>query len=249
MSLSLCLKLSCSFFSVLNSPRDKHEYNTIGQARHPASCLLTGESKFIKRIPDATFGLATFQPSDYQNAVAEWDLDRDRLEALLLHRQCGLISDPRWGDTSLVFPFAAYEAKGWSGGARDARRQACSAGAAYLDLLDSLGRKPGNTGQQNGTYQTDQSRNSQVFVFTSFGAHWHILVGYKRPRLKREYAGSQGMSNSVYVSPAGKPLLRSRSSTDHWRLRCSRESGVAGSRHTETPGSSYRLLIKYICGE
>jgi hypothetical protein len=38
-----------------------------------------------------------------------------------------------------------------------------------------------------------------VFVFTSFGAHWHILVGYKRPRLKREYAGHKGLSESVYV--------------------------------------------------
>ncbi|KAK2604093.1 hypothetical protein N8I77_007051 [Diaporthe amygdali] len=166
---------------------------------HPATCLLTGESKFIKRIPDATFGLATFQPSDYQDAVAEWDLDRDRLEALLLHRQCGLISDPRWGETNLVFPFSAYEAKGWSGDAREARRQGCLAGKVYLDLLDNLSRQPGKAGEENGQYQTDRSRNSQVFVFTSFGAHWHILVGYKRPRLEREQAGYEGVSDSVYV--------------------------------------------------
>ena len=182
-----------------NSSSDKHEYNTIGQKRQPVSCLLSGESKFIKRIPDATFGLATFQPKDYQNVLAEWDLDRDRLEALLLHRHCGLISDPRWGDTSLVFPFAVYEAKGWSGDAREARRQACSAGAVYLDMLDNLTRQPGKVGGRSGAYQTAQSRSSQVFVFTSYGAHWHILVGYKRPRLKREHAGLKGMSESVYV--------------------------------------------------
>lgn len=46
------------------------------------SCLLVGEPKFVKRIPDATFGLATFKPKDYQNILAEWDLDHDRLEAL-----------------------------------------------------------------------------------------------------------------------------------------------------------------------
>ncbi|KAJ3539273.1 hypothetical protein NM208_g5553 [Fusarium decemcellulare] len=178
---------------------DKHEYNTIGQKRHPVTCLLTGESKFIRRIPDATFGLATFKPRDYQNYIAEWDLDYDRLEALKLHRHCGLISDPRWSDNCLVFPFAAYEAKGWSGDCREARRQACSAGAVYLDMLDRLARRPGAFGDKPGTYQTEQSRSSQVFVFTSFGSHWHVLVGYKRPRLNREHAGREGMSESVYL--------------------------------------------------
>lgn len=172
----------------------------MGQQRHPASCLLTGNSKFIKRIPDATFGLTTFQPKDYQSALAEWDLDRGRLESLLLHRHCGLVSDPRWGDTSLVFPFAVYEAKGWSGDAREARQQACAAGAVYLDMLDNLTRQPGKVGKKNGEYQSSMSHESQVFAFTSFGAHWHILVGYKRPRLRREYAGRAGMSKSVYVS-------------------------------------------------
>ncbi|KAF4450384.1 hypothetical protein F53441_6508 [Fusarium austroafricanum] len=170
----------------------------MGQKRHPVTCLLTGESKFIKRIPDATFGLATFKARDYQNAIAEWDLDRDRLEALCLHRYCGLHSDPSWGKASLVFPFAAYEAKGWSGDPREARRQACSAGAVYLDMLDRLTRVPGKPGQFDGAYQTEDSRNSQVFVFTSFGAHWHILVGYRRQRLAREHAGHPGMSKTVY---------------------------------------------------
>lgn len=121
------------------------------------------------------------------------------MEALALHRHCGLLSDPRWGDSSLVFPFAVYEAKGWAGDAREARRQACSAAAAYLDLLDRLTEVPGLTGERSGAYQTKKSRNSQVFAFTSYGAHWHILVGYKRPRLNREYAGHQGLSESVYV--------------------------------------------------
>lgn len=185
---------------LINKSSDKREYNTIRQKRHPVSCLLAGDPKFIKRIPDATFGLATFQPKDYQSVLAEWDLDHDRLEALLLHQHCSLISDPRWGDTNLVFPFAVYEAKGWSGDAREARQQACSAGAVYLDLLDDLARQPGMIGKKSGAYQTPQSRNSQVFAYTSFGAHWHILVGYKRPRLKREYAGYEGLSESVYVS-------------------------------------------------
>lgn len=164
------------------------------------SCLLNGEPKLVKRIPDVTIGLATSQPQDYQNCLGEYELDRDRLEALLIHRNCGLISDPHWGDENLVFPFAVYEAKGWSGDPREARQQACSAGAVYLDMLDNLARQPYSDETGPGEYQTSRSVNSQVFVFTSFGAHWHILVGYKRPRLKTEYAESQGVSKSVYVS-------------------------------------------------
>ncbi|KAJ5167275.1 uncharacterized protein N7482_006056 [Penicillium canariense] len=181
---------------------DKREYNTIKEKRHKASCLLDGQPKFIRRIPDATFGLATFQPTDYPDypeSLDAWDLDHDRLEALLLHRHCGLIADPHWGDTNLVFPFAVYEAKGWSGDPREARHQASSAGAVYLDMLDNLARKPGIAGGNNRPYQTAQSCNHQVFVLTSFGAHWHILVGYKRPRLEKEYAGHRGLSDSVYV--------------------------------------------------
>ncbi|KAE8361904.1 hypothetical protein BDV27DRAFT_147442 [Aspergillus caelatus] len=179
---------------------NKHEYNTIKLKRDPVSCLLVGEPKFIKRIPDATFGLATFKPRDYQNPLAEWNLDHDRLEALLLHRHCGLISDPRWGDADLAFPFAVYEAKGWSGDAQEARRQGCSAGAVYLDMLDNLARQPGKASSKNRKYRSAGGRsNNQVFIFTFFGAHWHILVGYKRPRLEREYAGHDGFSESVYI--------------------------------------------------
>ncbi|KAE8415700.1 hypothetical protein BDV36DRAFT_285156 [Aspergillus pseudocaelatus] len=186
--------------TVSNESSNKHEYNTIKLKRDPVSCLLVGEPKFIKRIPDATFGLATFKPRDYQNPLAEWNLDHDRLEALLLHRHCGLISDPRWGDADLAFSFAVYEAKGWSGDAQEARRQGCSAGAVYLDMLDNLARQPGKASSKNRKYRSAGGRsNNQVFIFTFFGAHWHILVGYKRPQLEREYAGHDGFSESVYI--------------------------------------------------
>lgn len=178
---------------------DKHEYYTVRSAAHRVSCLSMDQSKFITRIPDATFGLATFQPKQYQNAIASYDLDAKRLQALALHRNCGLLSDPRWGDSNLVFPFAVYEAKGWGGDPREARRQACSAAVAYLVLLDALVRHPGREGKRDGAYQTTEGRSSQVFALTSFGAHWHVLVGYRRPRLVREYAKRAGMSQNVYV--------------------------------------------------
>jgi len=165
---------------------------------HPVLCTLTGESTIVNRIPDATFGLATFSDQTSGSAVQTDELTRERLERLLLHPKCGLIGDPKWGETDLVFPFAVYEAKGWSGDCREARRQACQAGACYLDMLDNLVRKPGPVDSAKG-YQTKTSHQYQVFALTSFGAHWHLLVGYQRPRQLDEYAGHAGMSQNVYV--------------------------------------------------
>lgn len=166
---------------------------------HPVFATLTGECKTVKRIPDASIGLATFSPEHYQNAIASYELDAKRLLALALHRDSSLISDPRLGESSLVFPFLVYEAKGWTGDPRAARLQACAAGATYLDMLDALARRPGAAGKVEGAYQFHGGRSAQVFALTSFGAHWHVMVGYRRPRLKREHAGHPGMSETVYV--------------------------------------------------
>lgn len=180
----------------------------------PIDCTLTGESAFVKKIPDATFGLASYSPvicgrtahtpCGYKHCPSRypaWDtnLRRDRLEKLLFHHKCGLISDPKWGETDLVFPFMVYEAKGWSGDCREARRQACSAATVYLDMLDELSRKPGPVGTAK-VYPTKTSHNNQVFALTSFGAQWHLLVAFKRPRTKEEYADMECMSRDVYVS-------------------------------------------------
>src|SRR5579862_169555 len=173
--------------------RDKHDYSAKLAKTDPVLCTLTGESTVVKRTPDATFGLTTFSERESDLTVWADELHRDRLEKLLLHRKCGLLVDPKWGETDLVFPFAVYEAKGWSGDCREARRQACQAGATYLDMLDDLCRKPGPVGSTK-PYQTATSHCYQVFALTSFGAHWHLLVGYRRPRQAKEHAGMKGMS-------------------------------------------------------
>jgi hypothetical protein len=184
---------------LISSYRDKRDYFKNFQKADPVSCKLTGESVVVKRTPDATFGLATF--SENQRDFPGWtdEFSRERLEKLLLHRKCGLIADPKWGKKDLVFPFAVYEAKGWSGDCREARRQACYAAANYLDMLDDLARKPGPV-ESAKPYQTKTSHQYQVFVLTSFGAHWHILVGYRRPRQADEHEGVKGFSDTVYVS-------------------------------------------------
>jgi hypothetical protein len=150
------------------------------------------------RIPDATFGLATFAESVDSSPVWVKELSRELLERLLLHPKCGLRADPKWGETDLVFPFAVYEAKGWSGDPRAARRQACEGAACYLDMLDSLARTPGPPDSPR-VYQTKKSHQYQVFVLTSYGAHWHLLVGYRRPRQKDEHREREGLSENVYV--------------------------------------------------
>jgi hypothetical protein len=102
------------------------------------------------------------------------------------------------GETSLVFPFAVYEAKGWSGDCREACRQACQGGACYLDMLDNLARTPGPVDSAK-VYQTTRSHKYQAFALTSFGAYWYLLVGYRRPRQPEEHAGVDGFSETVYV--------------------------------------------------
>lgn len=160
---------------------------------------IPGKSSFVKRTPDATFGLATFTESDSE--LPQWtsELLWERLEQLMLHPKYGLVTDPSRMDISLAFPFMVYEAKGWSGDCRVARRQACSAAAYYLDMLDELARQPGPVGSPR-PYQTETSHNYQVFALTSFGAYWHLLVGYRRPRLAMEHADAPEMSENIYVN-------------------------------------------------
>ncbi|KAI9770996.1 MAG: hypothetical protein M1840_002700 [Geoglossum simile] len=176
---------------------DKHEYSAKLATTDPVLCTLTGKSTIVKRTLDATFGLTTFPECEPNLPAWASELRRDRLEKLLLHRKCGLLVDPKWGETNLVFPFAVYEAKGWSGDYREARRQVCLAGATYLDMLDDLCRTPGPVGSTK-SYQTATSHCYQVPAVTSFGAHWHLLVGYRRPRQAEEYAGVEGMSENIF---------------------------------------------------
>lgn len=164
------------------------------------SCKLTGEYVLRERIPDAVFGMATFTDNDADLPYWIYELDRTRLEKVLLHPKYGLAADPKRDDNiGMAFPFMVYEAKGWRGDCREARRQACSAAAFYLDMLDQLARVPGPVDAPR-PYQTRTSHHYQVFALTSFGAYWHLLVGHRRPRLEQEHAGLPGMSDTVYVS-------------------------------------------------
>ncbi|KAJ6786268.1 hypothetical protein PWT90_00808 [Aphanocladium album] len=172
---------------------DKQRYFTMEQTADKFTCLLSDEENVAKRIPDLTVGLAVTEN------IKDECLHPAALERIMLHRHCGLVSDPSRKEPNLAFPFAVYEAKGYDGDPREARLQACTAGAAYLDLLDALALEPGKAGPTAAAYQEGYNHNAQVFALTSFGPHWHIMVGYKRMRRKEEHAGVPGMSKYVYM--------------------------------------------------
>ncbi|PVH83821.1 hypothetical protein DL98DRAFT_454426 [Cadophora sp. DSE1049] len=211
---------------------DKRDCNIILAKTDAITCLLTGESTSTKRIPDATFGLSTYvstqcedhyTPCDYRHCpyrFPNWNatLQRDKLERLALHPKCGLLADPKWGENDMAFPFMVYEAKGWSGDYREARRQACLAAKTYLDMLDELCRVPGGVGSA-GDFQTDTSHDNQVFALTSYGAHWHLLLAFKKPREKDQHANTEGLSRNVYIFQkiwSGR-VINERSA---WELLC-----------------------------
>jgi hypothetical protein len=197
-----------SLESSLTAASDKRDYLTTLPEVDEIGYKLTGRTRPVKRTPDATFGLATYTDRNATSECWAHDLHRKRLERLLLHPKYGLCADPKKGESDLAFPFMVYEAKGWSGECRTARRQACMAAACYLDMLDDLARRPGPLGCHR-PYQTKTSHQFQVFVLTSFGAYWHLLVGYRRPRQEAEHAGAEGLSDNVYVCVPCQRVRRS----------------------------------------
>jgi hypothetical protein len=90
-------------------------------------------------------------------------------------RQSGLIVDGVWGEASIVFPFAVYEAKKRSMTYADAARQIYHACQAYLAMLDDLARDPVDVRK----YQSKESGAFQLFAFTSCGSAWTVFVAHQ----------------------------------------------------------------------
>lgn len=73
--------------------RDKHEYSALLRETHPTRCTLTGNRRLVKRTPDETFALSTHERGDFVKPSLNAGVFRqDRLQRLLLHPKCGLIS-------------------------------------------------------------------------------------------------------------------------------------------------------------
>jgi hypothetical protein len=66
--------------------------------------------------------MAIFTDNDADLPCWTYDLDRTRLEQVLLYPKYGLAADPKRDDSiGLAFPFMVYEAKSWRGDCRGAR--------------------------------------------------------------------------------------------------------------------------------
>lgn len=101
---------------VCSTGTNKHEYSALLREIHPTRCTLTGNRRLVERTPDETFALSTHERGYFLNPSLNAGVFRqDRLQRLLLHPKCGLISDPKWGQTNMAFPFGVYEANGWAG--------------------------------------------------------------------------------------------------------------------------------------
>ena len=157
--------------------RDKQEYSALLRETHPTRCTLTGNRTLVKRTPDETFALSTHKRGDFINPSLNAGVFRqNRLQRLLLHPKCSLVSDPKWGQTKMVIPISVYEAKGWVGDYKEARRQACAGAHRFLNMLDLLARVPG-TSAESRRYQTERSHDFQIF-----GVHfsWRTLACPRR---------------------------------------------------------------------
>ena len=70
-----------------------------------------------RRTPDCTMGLRAFSQKHLGNEELAmgpsecYALSRERLRNMMELRECGLVVDPKWGETDLIFPWGVYEAK------------------------------------------------------------------------------------------------------------------------------------------
>jgi len=106
------------------------------------------EDHRVKVVPDLSIGLASRQ--DNEENKPEWaQFQRHLLSRALLHPNYGLIADPYWGETDLLFPFVVYEAKkfrkrnAWKDPAKDAINQASDAAKIFLKMQATLAHRPG----------------------------------------------------------------------------------------------------------
>ncbi|KAJ5297431.1 hypothetical protein N7508_007680 [Penicillium antarcticum] len=88
--------------------------------------------------------------------------------------ETSLVVDGEWGDCTLLFPFAVYEAKKNQSSEITVRMQLKLAFNAYPQMLDKLVRQPGKMDE----YHSPSSAAFPIFGFTFSGSTWRINVGY-----------------------------------------------------------------------
>lgn len=162
--------------------RDKREYNYKATVLDPSNTKNGKNAYMGKRIPDITFGLSSYSFSDPDDEGVDArerrirrSLQKDSLNiSIYTFNEHSLIADGKWGECTILFPFAVYEAKKDQNSTVGVKIQLKLAFNAYLGMLDRLVRQPGNTEE----HQSSQSAVFPIFGFTSNGRDWRMYVGY-----------------------------------------------------------------------
>ncbi|QKX60470.1 uncharacterized protein TRUGW13939_07615 [Talaromyces rugulosus] len=163
---------------------DKREYNYKATILDNVEIETSRYKNLIymgKIIPDITFGLSVYESGDPEDEGV--DERERRIRRSLEETQLGnniweldglsLVTDPKWGEHTLLFPFAVYEAKKDEKSEVQVKLQLKLAFNTYLQMLDNLVRQPGKK-----EYQSPESRIFPIFGFTSSGSMWKMYVGY-----------------------------------------------------------------------
>ncbi|GKZ25971.1 hypothetical protein AbraIFM66951_002083 [Aspergillus brasiliensis] len=160
---------------------DKREYNF--KATLLPRVMAGSKAYMGKRIPDMTFGLSSYVSGD---PLDEGIDERERRIRRSLHVKClkhyvcdrfGLMVDGKWGKTTVLFPFAVYEAKKNDKSELAVKIQLKLALNAYLKMLDDLLIQPDNP-KTKEERQLPQNTVNPLFGFTSSGSIWKLYVGY-----------------------------------------------------------------------
>lgn len=141
-----------------------------------------------KRIADITFGLSSYDHGDPEDkGVDETErrirrsLRKNRLDqSIWTDDGHSLIADPERVKYTHLFPFAVYEAKTGQKSETALKLRLKLAFNAYLKMLDRVVRQPGMVNE----YQSPESREFQIFGFTSSGSAWRMYVGYLPNRVE-----------------------------------------------------------------
>ncbi|KAJ0415615.1 hypothetical protein BJY00DRAFT_254501 [Aspergillus carlsbadensis] len=174
---------------------DKREYNYKATLLPDTSVRAKDgyDSYMGKRIPDITFGLSSYLSGNPDDEGID---ERERKIRRCLHERAlslstvrfyspALMFDGKWGETTILFPFAVYEAKKNEKTDTAVKIQLKLALNAYLKMLDELIHQP-EPWKENEECQPPRSTAFPVFGFTSGGSLWKLYVGYLPNCLKAD---------------------------------------------------------------
>ncbi|OJJ67691.1 hypothetical protein ASPBRDRAFT_47728 [Aspergillus brasiliensis CBS 101740] len=199
---------------------DKREYNF--KATLLPRVMAGSKAYMGKRIPDMTFGLSSYTSGD---PLDEGIDERERRIRRSLHvdyldycvrDRFGLMVDGKWGKTTVLFPFAVYEAKKNDKSETGVKIQLKLALNAYLKMVDDLLIQPDDS-KAKEERQPPQNTVNPIFGFTSSGSIWKLYVGYLPAGAGNSIETDDPLcdANSVSIQFSFFTLCMSRQAREH----------------------------------